>query len=172
MASPFIGQILTVPYNFAPFGYAFCQGQLLPISQNTALFSLLGTYYGGDGRTTFALPNLQGRVAIGQGQGPGLSPVVLGEQSGTESVTLNQTQMPAHTHTVQSFALRGNQTTPAAAVWARSASGDTPYNATAGASMSASAIGLAGGSQPHSNMMPYLVLNYAIALQGIFPSRS
>lgn len=168
---PFIGQIITVPYNFAPRGFAFCQGQVLSIAQNTALFSLLGITYGGNGQTTFGLPNLNGRVAVGKGQGPGLNSVALGEQAGSETVTLTQAQMPAHSHGVQGFALRGNQTTPGGATWARSTTGDTPYATSGGAAMNSAAMQSTGGSQPHSNMMPYLTLNFAIALQGIFPPR-
>ncbi|MFO0909471.1 MAG: tail fiber protein [Isosphaeraceae bacterium] len=168
---PFIGQIIMGGFNFAPQGYALCNGQLLPISQNTALFSLLGTMYGGNGTSTFGLPDLRGRVAIGFGQGPGLSNVTQGEQGGTETVTLTSNQIPAHSHSVAGFALRGNQSTPGGAVWARSGTGDTPYAASGGSNMSASAVAPAGGSQPHSNIMPYIVINYVIALQGIYPAR-
>jgi microcystin-dependent protein len=192
MAEPFIGQIILVGFNFAPRGYAFCQGQLLSIAQNTALFSLLGTTYGGDGQTTFALPDLRGRAAVGMGQGPGLSLYDIGERSGTESVTLLSSQMPQHTHaidmspvaaTANARNVPGNSRSPVGAVPAVEASGVTATYSTAaptGTTMAASAIsltgtptvGIAGGSQPLSILQPFLVLNYCIALEGIFPSRS
>jgi microcystin-dependent protein len=172
MADPFIAEIRIFPFNFAPKGWAWCNGQLLPISQNTALFSLLGTTYGGDGKTTFALPNLQGSVPLHPGQGPGLSGYDLGETGGSETVTLSQLEIPAHSH-----ALRGNNTLaetalPAGASIARQAFNlfQTTVNANL-TSMSSQALAMAGGSQPHNNMMPYLTLYFNIALQGVFPPR-
>ncbi|MFZ0041987.1 MAG: tail fiber protein [Solirubrobacteraceae bacterium] len=169
MASqPFLGGIFMFGGNFAPQGYAFCNGQLLSISQNTALFSLLGTTYGGDGVTTFALPNLQGRVPIHSGNGAGLSPYVLGQNGGTENVTLTQGQMPAHNHVIQAG---GAETTsfPAGAVPAQNGAyttGATPVQ------MASGALTNAGGSQPHNNIQPYLTITFIIALQGVYPSRS
>lgn len=170
---PFIGEIKLVPYNFAPQGWALCQGQILPIAQNTALFSLLGTTYGGNGQTTFALPDLQGRAIIHTGQGPGLSPVDLGEESGVESVTLLTNQMPAHTHAFQ--VQSGNATDLGSSgnfVAKSTGSVGSIYGTSAGGTMPTNTIQPVGGNQPHSNMQPYLVLNYCIALQGIFPQRS
>ena len=165
-----------VGFNFAPVGYALCNGQLLPISQNTALFSLLGTTYGGNGTTTFALPDLRGRVAVHSGQGPGLSPYVLGQQSGTESVTLITSQLPAHNHTLQV----NDNTTGIAATGAggflnsKTESGESvaASGLSAPATLSGSAITPSGGNQPHNNIQPYLCINFVIALQGIFPSRN
>lgn len=154
MSEPFVGEIRVFPFNFAPRGWALCNGQLLPISQNTALFSLLGTFYGGDGRTTFALPNLQGTTAIGTGQGPGLSPVVIGESGGASTVTLLESQLPAHRHTHSGA---GTTNRPAPGLLPADGSALTPA---------------AFSPQPHENMPPYLVANYCIALQGIYPPRS
>jgi microcystin-dependent protein len=169
VTEPFLGQIILVPYNFAPRGYAFCQGQLLSISQNTALFSLLGTTYGGNGQTTFALPDLRGRHAISQGQGPGLSPYSLGEQGGVETVTLTTQQMPQHPHAVNAtMAASGDQRPQNNYLSIGGSYVSTAPNAQMGAQM----ISPAGGSQPHENRDPYLALNYCIALQGIFPSRN
>jgi len=193
MSTPFLGMIILVPYNFAPRGWAFCNGQILPIAQNTALFSLLGTTYGGNGQTTFALPDLRGRVPLSSGQGPGLSNYDLGQVAGTESVTLTITQMPIHNHpaTVGTLAAAanakttaGNTRSPAGALPAMEAAGVTAtYNndgAPPGTQLAANAItvsgapaiGTAGGSQPFDKMQPYLTLNYCIALEGIFPSRN
>jgi microcystin-dependent protein len=151
-----------------------CNGQLMSISQNTALFSLLGTFYGGNGTTTFALPNLQSCVAIHQGQGPGLSPYVLGQTGGAETVTLLSTQMPSHTHLVQCFTGGGNQASPSGNVPAVESTGTSlDYNsANPNGSMSPAMIDAQGGSQSHPNIQPYLCLNFCIALQGIFPSRN
>ena len=162
------------PFNFAPRGWALCDGQLMSISQNTALFSLLGTTYGGDGRTTFGLPNLQGRAAMHPGQGPGLTSHDLGEAAGSETVTLTGAQMAVHPHTLQSQVAPGDSPVPTGAVPAR-AVGATPYASPAGAPlgpMAPGSWGSAGGDQPHNNMQPYLTLNFCIALQGIFPPRS
>jgi len=174
VSDPFVAEIRMFGGNFAPTGWAACNGQLLPISQNTALFSLLGTFYGGDGKSTFALPNLQGSSPIGQGQGAGLSDYSLGQQGGAQTVTLLPTEMPSHTHT-----LRGNFNTadvndPAAnRSLARSGTGflyqsETSANLTA---MSPQALSMAGGSLPHNNMQPYLTVMFIIAMQGVFPPR-
>ena len=172
-SEPFIGEIFMGGYNFAPRGYALCQGQLLSISQNTALFSLLGTTYGGNGQTTFALPDLRGRVPMGWGQGPGLSPNSLGQVSGTETVTLLVTQMPAHNHLVNAVSEPGDGSSPQGTFLANSGALDKEYKATGTmVNMNANAVAPAGGSQPHSNMQPYLVLNIYIAIEGIFPSRN
>jgi microcystin-dependent protein len=177
MADPFVAEIRIFPFNFAPKGWAFCAGQLMPISQNTALFSLLGTTYGGDGKSTFALPNMQGNVPIhtgGSQPGPGLSVYDLGEQSGTETVTLLTTEMPVHTHNVQG--LNGpppaNAGTPDPSVTLARSSGSTAYIAPASpVIMAPQTFSVAGSSLPHNNMMIYLTLNFCIALQGIFPAR-
>src|SRR6478735_609918 len=155
MADPFVAEIRIFGFNFAPKGWAFCDGQLLPISQNTALFSLLGTFYGGDGKSTFALPDMAGNVAVGQGQGAGLSDYVLGQQSGSDTVTLIQTEMPQHTHALQGVAAVGNRTTPVGNSFAR-VTGATPYLPPAGAPlvpMAFQALPPAGSSFPHNNMM-------------------
>jgi microcystin-dependent protein len=177
MATPFLGQIDIFSFNFAPKGYALCNGQLLPINQNQALFSLLGTTYGGDGRVTFGLPNLQGRVPISMGAGH-----TLGEVGGSETVTINSSSMPAHNHLLQGNNTQGTSNTPAnGSVLSQSVGTNNtgqPYNvsiygsqAPTGA-MYSGTIGNLGGSQPHNNMMPYLVLSMGIALQGIYPSRN
>jgi microcystin-dependent protein len=164
---PFVAEIRIFPFNFAPKGWAWCDGQLLPLSQNTALFSLLGTTYGGNGQTTFALPDLRGRAPLSPGQGPGLASYSLGEVGGVESVTLLSTQMPAHTHAQP--AANGQQTTnrPNGAVPAR---GGVYADSGDGAALDPTSS--AGGSQPHENRSPYLALNYIIALEGIYPSRN
>ena len=186
----YIGQILTVPFNFAPTGFAFCNGQLLAISQNTALFSLLGTYYGGDGKSTFALPNLQGRVPIHTGQGPGLSDRTLGESDGAETHTLTTAELPAHTHSLTSAIAAtargrnaaGDSTTPVGAAAAISAAHAPAAfsSAAADSNMGAGAVAIntppaatpTGGSGPHNNLAPYLTLNFVIALTGVFPPRN
>src|SRR5690554_4668029 len=176
----FLGQIIMVGFNFAPRGWAFCDGRLLPIAQNAALFSLLGTTYGGDGRTTFALPDLRGRAAIGMGQGPGLSQRAQGEMSGAENVTLLHTQMPAHTHSLMASTADGTTNAPVEAVIAvnkvpvdRSnvVNGNAFVQSSPNTVMNSQSIGAAGGNQPHNNMQPYLAVNYLIALEGIYPSR-
>ena len=179
MADPFVAEIRIFGFNFAPTGWALCNGQLLPISQNTALFSLLGTTYGGDGKSTFALPNLTGSVPIHAGQGQGLSEYFLGQQGGVETVTLLQTEIPVHTHFF--FANNNDATSndpkdalPAVGAWAVGASGGIVPMYTAppqNTAMGFNAIGPAGGSLPHNNIMPYLVLNFCIAMQGVFPQR-
>ena len=161
-------------FNFPPKGWALCNGQLLPINQNEALFALLGTTYGGDGQTTFALPNLQSRVAIHQGTGSGLSPYVVGQSGGVENVTLTQGQMPTHTHLVQCNTGGGNQASPSGNLPAVESTGTSlDYsNASANGSMSPTMLATQGGSQPHPNIQPYLCVNFCIALEGIFPSRN
>lgn len=172
MADPFVAEIRMFPFNFAPKGWAWCNGQLMPISQNTALFSLLGTVYGGDGKSTFALPDLEGSAPMHPGQGPGLSLHDLGEIGGSESVTLLESEMPAHSHTVTSVVLPGDSPIPTNNIPA-AVPGDKPYNAgPANTTMAPQAASLAGGSLPHNNLMPYLTVNFTIALQGVFPPRS
>jgi len=170
---PFLGQIAFVPYNFAPRNWAECNGQLMSIAQNTALFSLLGTQYGGNGQTNFALPDMRGRVLIGDGSGPGLSPYTMGETGGEESHTLTINEMPAHNHQVNAVTAEGNQNIPTASLPANTKALDKEYsNAAANTQMSPLMINPSGGSQPHENRQPYLVLKCIIALQGIFPSRN
>lgn len=173
MSDQFVAEIRIFPFNFAPTGWALCNGQILPISQNTALFSLLGTTYGGDGKSNFALPNLQGSTPMQQGQGPGLSLRDLGEVGGEQTVTLLQTEMPAHSHTVNAGATP-DQLTPVNNVWASGQKGFGSFYVAppANAPMNPSATSIAGGSLPHNNMMPFLTLNFCIALQGIFPPRT
>ena len=170
---PFLGSLMIFAGNFAPRGWAFCNGQLLSIAQNTALFSLLGTTYGGDGVTTFALPDLRGRAPIHFGQGPGLSNYVLGEASGTENVTLVISNLPAHSHTVNASIRGDGSRSPTNNLLASPAPDTNLYTATAAdTTMNPTMIGPTGGSQPFNNMQPFLTLNYCIALEGIFPSRS
>lgn len=170
--NPFVAEIRIFPFNFAPTGWAFCNGQLLPISQNTALFSILGTTYGGDGRSTFALPNLQGNVPMHPGQGAGLSLHYLGENGGTDSITLLESEIPAHNHSLVAGVLNSQSTSPTNNSLGRG-NPIRVYTTTAGqdANMAETALAISGGSQPHNNMMPYLTMNFCIALQGIFPSR-
>jgi len=180
MDSPFIGSIVLFAGNFAPRGWALCQGQLLPISQNAALFSILGTTYGGNGQSTFALPNLQGRVPLGNGNGQGLSPRVLGEVIGTEQVSLITSQMPAHNHLIGVSSTAA--TVPAGSGnFIGSANGDFSGDgvtvnvfgpATPNATLNPATVNVAGSSLPHDNMQPSLCLNYIIALEGIFPTRN
>ena len=172
MADPFVAEIRIFPFNFAPKGWAWCNGQILPISQNTALFSLLGTTYGGDGKSNFALPNLQGSAPMHPGQGPGLSLHDLGETGGSETVTLLQSEMPAHTHTFQGQANPANSKNPTANTPAR-AVGGLAYAPTGGplVNMAPQMFAPTGGSLPHNNMMPYLTMYFNIALQGVFPPR-
>jgi microcystin-dependent protein len=175
MSDAFLAEIRIFAGNFAPSGWALCNGQLLPISQNTALFALLGTTYGGDGRVTFALPDLQQRVPMQQGQGPDLTLRELGETGGSPTVTLGSGEMPTHSHTAQVGSTPGNSTSPTGAVWAQAAYGrqGEPIYSTLqpNVTMNASAVGPAGGGLPHNNMPPYLCLTFIIALQGIFPQR-
>ena len=173
---PFVAEIRIFPFNFAPKGWAFCDGQLLPISQNTALFSLLGTTYGGDGKSTFALPDMQGNSPMHPGQGPGLSLYDLGQTGGSQFVTLLQSEIPAHAHTVgMANIANGDSPTPVACTWATVPSGrgflNTYNSGPPTAQMLATLILPTGGSLPHNNMQPYLTLNFCIALQGVFPAR-
>ncbi len=180
MSDQFLAEIRIFPFNFAPIQWAFCNGQLLPLSQHTALFSLIGTYYGGDGRSNFQLPNLQGRVPVDAGQGAGLSPYDVGEEGGNQTVTLLDTQNPSHNHLVNASGSNGTATDPSGNVYAR---GHYDNNGSKGAvdlytqtapgptTLKPTAIGVTGGGQPHNNMMPYLTLNFCIAMQGIFPPR-
>jgi microcystin-dependent protein len=183
MTSPYIGELRPFPYNFAPRGWAFCDGQILAISQNTALFSILGTTYGGNGQTTFALPDLRSRSPIHTGQGPGLSPYVLGEQAGEDTVTLLTTEIPSHNHTMTT---RNDPTTDAnyvaapvagyfvsrylyhvnssALAWTKATTGPTALHA--------NTVSAAGSGTPHANRQPYLTINWCIATQGIFPPRN
>jgi len=173
MADPFVAEIRIFPFNFAPKGWAWCDGQLMPLSQNTALFSLLGTTYGGDGKSTFALPDLQGSAPMHPGQGPGLSLHDLGETGGSETVTLLESETPAHAHTLRASNSLGDTPIPAGHALAR-----TTYNLyqqTVNANlvaMAANALPPAGGDQPHNNLQPYLTFYFNIALQGVFPPRT
>lgn len=170
---PYLAEISIFAGNFAPVGYAFCSGQLISISQNTALFSLLGTTYGGNGVTNFALPDLRGRVVIGAGQGSGLSNFDLGQVGGEEDHTLTVQEIPAHSHAVMAQSGEGNANAPAGNVLAGAVEPVSGYSSAApNSAMSANTISAAGGSQPHNNLPPYLAINYIIALTGIFPSRS
>ncbi|MCX6921986.1 MAG: tail fiber protein [Verrucomicrobia bacterium] len=174
MASPFLGEIRMFGGNFAPRGWAFCNGQIMSISQNTALFSLLGTTYGGNGTTTFALPNLQSRVPIHWGTGAGLSPYVIGQQAGQENVTLLQSQMPAHTHSLNAVTSGGNQAGPTGNFPAVESTG-TSLNYSSGpanTTMNPTAVANAGQSLPVPVVQPYLAVSFIIALAGIFPSRN
>ncbi len=169
MADPYLGEIRTFAFDYAPQGWAQCRGQLVPIAQNSALFSLLGTQYGGDGQTTFALPDLQGRSVMGVGQGHGLSPRSQGEVGGEEQVTLTAQQVAPHTHGVAASS-QGGSKNPAGSLPAYNADA-APYGTKTDLTMSPSMITPNGGGQPHDNLPPYLVLNYCIALQGEYPSR-
>ncbi len=174
MSDQFVAEIRIFAGNFAPRGWATCDGQIMPIAQNTALFSLLGTTYGGDGRVTFALPNLQGSAPLHPGQGGGLSQYVLGEITGTPTVTLNQNQIPVHNHLAKANAGGNNQASPVNNVWSTLGGTRSPpplYAASQNTQMSPSALSVTGGGQPHNNMSPYLALTFIIALQGIFPQR-
>jgi microcystin-dependent protein len=174
MSEPFIGEIVMFGGNFAPRSWAFCDGQLLSIAQNTALFSSLGTTYGGDGRTTFGLPDLRGRVPIGPRNGPGLSSYALGQRGGAETVTLTANQMPSHNHAAAAAGPAGNSNDAIGNIWADDAgvSSATYSSAAAAGTMRGDAIGNAGGNQAHENRQPYLAVNFIICLQGIFPSRN
>ena len=174
MSEPFIAEIRAFPYNFPPRGWADCNGQVLPIAQNTALFALIGTTYGGDGRTTLALPDLQDRVPIGAGNGPGLTNRRLGQEGGSDTVVLTETRMAGHTHQPSGDGGVGTSNDPAGTVPARPFGGGSVYGpaGTDPVDMAAEAITSTGGAQPHENRMPTQVVRYCIALQGIFPSRS
>lgn len=174
MADPFVAEIRIFPFNFAPKGWAWCDGQLLPLSQNTALFSLLGTTYGGNGKSNFALPDLQGRAPMHPGQGPGLSLHDLGETGGSETVSLLESEIPAHSHGLMAQGAPGDSATPQGNAYAR-VIGATPYLPPAGAPlvfMAPEALAPAGGDQPHNNLQPYLTFYFCIALQGVFPPRT
>ena len=173
MSDQFLAEIRIFPFNFPPTGWAFCDGQIMPISQNTALFSLLGTTYGGDGKSTFALPDMQGNAPMQPGQGQGLSLRDLGEMSGVESVTLLQTEIPFHTHFLRASPDQGDSTVPSPAFSLAGAIGGNIYASGSPplTNMAFQALPPAGGGLPHNNMQPYLTLNFCIALQGIFPAR-
>jgi len=164
MSEPFLGEIKIMAFGFAPKGWALCNGQLLPINQNQALFSILGTTYGGDGRVNFGLPDLRGRVPVYQGGG-----IVLGQRAGEETHTLILSELPAHSHGITATTAVSNNTNPVGHLWAQ---GQSPIYGTPGTpiAMNTTLVSNVGGNQPHTNMMPYLVLNFCIALQGIFPS--
>jgi microcystin-dependent protein len=170
MADPFVAEIRIFPFNFAPKGWAWCNGQLLPISQNTALFSLLGTTYGGNGKSTFALPDLQGRAPMHPGQGPGLSLHDLGETGGAETVSLLVSEIPVHSHAFQVSEEVVNESTPANNLFG---AGETRYASPSNLTpLAPNSLSPAGGSQPHNNMQPYLTFYFCIALQGVFPPRT
>jgi microcystin-dependent protein len=170
---PFVAEIRIFPFNFAPKGWAFCDGQILPLSQNTALFSLLGTTYGGDGKSNFALPDLQGNAPMHPGQGPGLSLHDLGETGGSQTVSLLESEIPSHSHTLRADTLDPAEVNLVSsnASLAQSTGGGL-YQSASNGSMSDNAITPAGGDQPHNNMQPYLTLNFCIALQGVYPPRT
>jgi microcystin-dependent protein len=175
MSQQYLGEVRPVPYNFAPRGWAFCDGQILAISQNAALFSLLGTNFGGNGTSTFGLPNLQGNVAIHAGQGPGLSQYVIGETGGTPNVTLLQAELAQHGHGAvgESGRIASTSASPAGNGWGKAPANDTPYSTSAtNARMSPNSTTPTGGNLPHNNLMPYLAINFIIALQGVFPARN
>lgn len=172
MADPFVAEIRVFPFNFPPKGWALCNGQLVPIRQNTALFSLLGTVYGGDGKSTFALPDLQGSAAMHPGQGQGLSLRDLGQVSGSETITLLTSEIPIHTHSLQATAVTADQPAPTGNLTG-TVSNDNLYAPASSPSsqMAFQTLSPAGGGLPHSNLQPYLTLNFCIAMQGIFPQR-
>lgn len=172
MADPFVAEIRIFPFNFAPKGWAWCDGQLLPLSQNTALFSLLGTTYGGNGKSNFALPDLQGRAPMHPGQGPGLSLHDLGETGGSETVTLLESEIPSHTHSVSASTADGISQSPVNQKLATGISiGQYAPDSNALISFNQNGLAPAGGDQPHNNMQPYLTFYFCIALQGVFPPR-
>jgi microcystin-dependent protein len=175
MSAPFVAEVRIFGFNFPPTGWAQCNGQLLPISQNTALFSLLGTFYGGDGKSTFGLPDLENSMPIGQGQGPGLSDRFIGEQGGSQTVTLLTSEMPNHPHTLSASNEPADVSTPTPVTALARSNGQAGYAPSTGdknSQLDQTATGIIGGDLPHNNLMPYLVLNYCIALQGVFPARS
>lgn len=173
MSDPFVAEIRMFGGNFAPTGWAQCNGQLLPISQNTALFSLLGTFYGGDGKSTFALPNLEGSASIGQGQGAGLTDRTIGEASGTPTVTLLESEMPLHTHSVNAYTDDlADINIPSPSVILGATAGLNLYGTSSNTTLNFEALSIAGSSFPHNNLQPFLVVNFIIAMQGVFPPRS
>ena len=171
-AEPFIGQMMLVPYNFCPQRWAPAEGQLLSIAQNTALFSLLGTYYGGDGRTTFGLPDLRGRTPVGVGTGPGLSPVTEGQVGGAETTTLNSNQLPPHTHDLRGTSQPATHAAPAGRALAATQNAGAYAAAPLDSALVVGSVGIAGGGQPIPLRNPYLGMRWCIALEGIFPSRN
>ena len=175
MSNPFLAEIRIFPFNFPPKGWAFCDGQILPLSQNTALFSLLGTTYGGDGKSNFALPNMQGNAPMHPGQGPGLSLHDLGESSGSDTVTLLESEIPAHSHALMASGINATSQTPGPSVGLARSRTIFAYFPGSPAPpmtpMSDNAVAPAGGDQPHNNLMPYLTFYFNIALQGVFPAR-
>jgi len=175
MADPFVAEIRIFPFNFAPKGWAWCDGQLLPISQNTALFSLLGTTYGGNGKSNFALPDLQGRASMHPGQGPGLSLHDLGETGGSETVTLLESEIPAHSHALRANGDIGDLQAPTPSRSIARSQNANAYQSTTNqsiVSMAPESLAPAGGDQPHNNLQPYLTFYFCIALQGVFPPRT
>ncbi|HEV3457444.1 MAG TPA: tail fiber protein [Thermoanaerobaculia bacterium] len=175
MANPFVAEIRIFPFNFPPKGWAFCDGQILPLSQNTALFSLLGTTYGGDGKSNFALPNMQGNAPMHPGQGPGLSLHDLGESSGSDTVTLLESEIPSHSHSLMGSPIAALGGTPAPNAGFGKSANVAAYCTVSNTNltqMSDNTIAPAGGDQPHNNLMPYLTLNFCIALQGVYPPRT
>ncbi len=173
MADPFVAEIRIFPFNFAPRGWAFCDGQLLPLSQNTALFSLLGTTYGGNGKSNFALPDLQGRTSMHPGQGPGLSLHDLGETGGSETVTLLESETPSHSHQLNFLNSTATSTIAGGNQFANSPQNNASvYTSQTNNLKTAGILGSSGGNMPHNNMQPYLTLNFCIALQGVFPPRT
>lgn len=176
MADPFVAEIRIFPFNFAPKGWAWCNGQLMPISQNTALFSLLGPTYGGDGKSNFALPDLQGRTPMHPGQGPGLSLHDLGETGGSETVTLLESEIPAHSHAMSAINTPGNVKIPTPSVAPSRSAGGSIYLTTTpipnAVTMAPESLAPAGGDAPHNNLQPYLTFFFCIALQGVFPPRT
>jgi microcystin-dependent protein len=171
---PFVAECRIFPFNFAPKGWAFCDGQILPLSQNTALFSLLGTTYGGDGKSNFALPNMQGNAVMHPGQGPGLSLHDLGETGGSDTVTLLESEIPAHAHTLRAVTDPGDLKIPTPTRSIARSQGSNAYKTTTQniTQFNDQALAPAGGDQPHNNMQPYLTLNFCIALQGVYPPRT
>ena len=174
MADPFVGEIRLLGFNFPPYGWGFCDGSLVSIEQNQVLFALLGTTYGGDGVTTFALPDLRSRVPLGQGQGPGLSPYVIGQTGGQETVTLTQGQLPSHSHAAVGTNGGGDAIAPTEKVWSADAAGGiAPYSSAApDVTLAPAAVSLTGNNFPHENRPPSLTINFSIAFFGIFPSRN
>lgn len=176
MTDPYIGEIRAVGFNFAPYQWAFCDGQMLPISSFTALYSLLGTTYGGDGRTTFALPNMMDRSPMGQGRGPGLTDTIMGERQGVATITLNESQLPSHSHQVSVTAETGDTDNPTGAYTAQAISRGRPsptYRQTFDnpVSMGPNTLHAVGGNEAHENVQPYLCIPYVISLEGIYPTR-
>lgn len=175
MSTPYVGEVRLFPYNFAPLGWLDCDGRLLSIAEYEVLFNLIGTTYGGNGQDTFGLPNLCGRVPVHQGQGGGLSNYVLGQSGGTETVTLTNAQLPAHTHSFNAVTSAASSPTPGSTLQLGSVSGETLYTSSitgiAGGTLAPSAVGVSGGSQPHDNTMPSLVARYCIAWAGVYPSQ-